>query len=231
MSSTPAHPPRYSVKIHPVREVRLVGRADLLYWRRVLEAEALTPLETDAQAVLMVTASASRWWGQAFCECTVSVAIASPDDPTTLRAQYLVQAFNSLAAFAWVERTLFRTPYAHGIVELDPTPPCRLSLAQNGRVVFEARTRQAPTDVAPVDDVWEGPIQLPGSPARHFMARLEGTLHAYPFRAGADEIHIAPAPNDSIFRRLSDSGFVGRQWLTGVAGTHARSETRAGRSA
>jgi len=219
------------VKIHPVREVRLIGRADLRYWQRALEGEALTPVAADDQAVAMVTASASRWWGQAFCECTVSVAIASPDDPTTLRAQYLVQAFNSLAAFAWVERTLFRTPYAHGIVELDPTPPCRLSLAQNGRVVFEARMRQAPTDAASVDDVWEGPIQLPGSPARHFMARLEGTLHAYPFRVGADEIHIAPAPDESIFRRLSDSGFVGRQWLTGVAGTHARSETRGGRSA
>src|SRR5688500_10435635 len=110
---TPRAPIRYVAKLHQVREVSLLGVADLDYWTRVLEREGLVPAAVDNRAQVLIVAAAAKFIGLRFCEISFSVLVASPDHGTTGDACYLVQAFNSRRFFAFCERTFYSTPYFH----------------------------------------------------------------------------------------------------------------------
>src|SRR5688572_9891322 len=111
--------PKLSVEISPVREVTLVGTADLSYWTRELDAERLRAADHDGHAQIIITAVASRFLRVAFRE--LSIAICALDDAadSTCEGVFLAHAFNSVRFFAWSERTFFSTPYYHAVVAVD----------------------------------------------------------------------------------------------------------------
>ncbi len=104
---------QYSVIVHHVKEVSLYGSADLPYWRAFLQREGLVPLDDHGQAQLLLIAADMVWNRVRFTELSFSVALARPGAPEQRAGMYLIQAFNSVRWFAWVERTFFQTPYYH----------------------------------------------------------------------------------------------------------------------
>src|SRR4051812_1979975 len=106
---------KYVAELAHVREVSLLGSAELTYWKDRLQGEGLTLAERDGQAQVLIVAADSRYMGVRFRELSFSVLTAGyQGDPA--EGAYLVQAFNSCRFFAFCERALFSTPYYHADV-------------------------------------------------------------------------------------------------------------------
>jgi hypothetical protein len=125
-SSRPAI--KYVAEVSPVKEVTLHGLADLSFWQEQLAAEGLTPLAQDGKAQLFISATEARFKGIRFRECLIGIHVqrvnAEPDD---MPAMFLLHAWNSLRLFAWIERTLFGTPYYPGQIKVEPKQPTQLA--------------------------------------------------------------------------------------------------------
>ena len=135
-----------------------------------------------------------------------------------------------------MERRIFRTPYVHARVTLDPPPAHGFEVSLGPCRVLRAALRlgDGPSARPPLrtgNELFEGRIHLPSRPGvarsrgRWFHARLEGDARTYPFDAARDELTISPVPAHPMLARLVDSGFVGETWAIRDAGTHGRSKT------
>jgi hypothetical protein len=222
---------KWAAELAHVREVSLLGTADLAFWKSWLKTEGLLPAESDSQAQLMVVAADSKFMGVRFQELSFSILVARPQD-----GAYLVGAFNSRRLFAFCERTFFSTPYCHGDVGVSASSPASISLAQRGEVVFRAQMEAGASGPGrepsrSQEEGWEGPVFLPGNrrgEGRHgrlFFARLRGYTQAYPFLAGEDSVTIRPAPGSQALQALMESHFVAREWAIRADATHAKSKT------
>jgi hypothetical protein len=216
-----------------VREVSLLGTADLAFWKDRLRAEGLFPAEGDGKAQLLVSSVDSRYLGIPFRELTVSVFVSRQAGGAGGDGAYLAHAFNSSRLFAFLERTCFSTPYYPAKVDIRARLPIRLRLTQGREGVFRAEmsagSRAAPREPSRSgDDGWEGPIFLPGSgrraPGKVFFARLSGHTETYPFSPG-DVLALDPSPKSQILRALVESRFAVREWVIRADATHARSKT------
>ena len=78
------------------------------------------------------------------------------------------------------------------------------------------------------EEMWEGPIFLPGSAepnaARLFFGRLKGDTLTYTVLA-EDEISMEHEDVSGISRLLADSSFTPREWMIRLDATHGRSKT------
>lgn len=214
-------PVPYTAVISPVRETILIGAADLACWRGYLRPERLEPFEEGDRASLLVTAMESKFNGIPFRELTFSVRVGDGN------AVYLAHAFNSSRLLGFAERTLFRTPYAYGPVELRDGARGLVRAGEGASAAFEARMGADAAPSARRDEVYEGPIYLPGNgrePGEMFYARLEGEAAIYPFDPARDGVVIRPeaAP---VFRQLAESGFTGVEWRLRENAVHSRSKT------
>ena len=58
-----------------------------------------------------------------------------------------------------------------------------------------------------------------------FSAKLSGDTRTYPFLPGEDVVTIRPTKEDGVLQALSDSRFVGREWIVRENARHAKSKT------
>ena len=233
-------PLKFVAEVQPVLELSLHGTADLAYWREALKPEGLEPVPTDGQAQVVISATQARFWGLTFRECIVAVQVVSTRHPRVGDgAMFLLQAWNSLRAFAWVERNVFRTPYAHGQLRLTVSSPLRFSVSQGTEMMLSAESSgQMVTTGAPTSEHWQGPVYLPSQRGQGqksvaqklFVARLSGQTEHYGFDAERDRLRIESGPQCAAFQcaalqQLLDSRFTPRAWTVRQAAAHAKSQT------
>lgn len=237
-------PVKYVAELSHVREVSLLGTANLAYWRDRLATESLTPADQDGNAQLLIVAAEMRFMGIRFRELSFSVVVSRQDGAAAREGMaggaYLVRAFNSRRFFAFCERAFFSTPYCHGDVRVATALPASIRLIQGGEAVFAAEMREDPS--APPrepprepsrigEDGWEGPVFLPArgrtndARGKWFFAKIQGQTHTYPFVHPADCLTIKPGRDGGILQALLDSQFTGTQWSIRQDATHAKSRT------
>lgn len=241
-------PLKFVADIRHVREVSLLGTADLGYWRDHLAAQGLRPAEQEGRAQVLIVAAEMRFMGVRFRELSFSVLVdrveAMPLTPAlspegrgrTVGGAYLVQAFNSCRFFAFCERALFSTPYNHGDVRVVTNLPASIRLRQRGEAVFAAEMPFAPAagqrEPARVgEDGWQGPVYLPArrraenGTGKWFFAEISGQTQTYPFEPSADSLTIKPSQGGGILQALIDSQFTATQWDIRPDARHAKSKT------
>lgn len=226
---------KYVAELAHVREVSLLGSADLGFWTERLRGEGLTPVEHAGRARVLVVSCNSKFFGVRFRELSFSVFVRRPDASEGSDAAFLVQAFNSSRFFAWSERTWFSTPYRHGMIDVDVGLPAAMRLGLEGQTVFsavmsaESNTQTREPSRSGIEG-FAGPIFLPRSTrekttsGRLFFAKIEGESQAYPF-SSSDTLTLRPSPGSPILQALIDSHFVADEWLIRRDATHAKSKT------
>lgn len=229
-------PVKWVADLAHVREVSLIGTADLAFWKDRLREDDLIPAESDGRAQLLIIAAAAKYRGVRFRELSFSVLLARPAERAWRDAAYLVGAYNSCRLFAFVERVLFSTPYDHGDVRTSASLSPSIHLVMSGEVVFRAEmaadgsgTGREPSRHG--GDGWEGPVFLSGTrrgsgrPAKLFFARLRGDTRAYPFLPSQDSVAIRPPAGGHVLQALRDSHFAAKEWIVREDAAHAKSKT------
>src|SRR5215218_5136234 len=124
---------KYVAQLAHVREVSLLGTADLAYWTERLRSERLTPDECEGNAQVLVIAADARFKGMRFREVSFSILVHRPGaaaavtgDAAAGDAGFLAHAFNSSRFFAFCERAFFSTPYYHGRIAVSATVPASI---------------------------------------------------------------------------------------------------------
>jgi hypothetical protein len=229
-------PDKYVAQLSHVREVSLLGTADLSFWTNRLAREDLTPAARDGKAQVMIIGAAAKFWGLSFRELSFSIRVHAPDGLPGDNAVYLLSAFNSNRFFTFCERTFFSTPYSHGDVRVSSTITAAIHVLRQGQTFFRAQMSADPaTSPEPMtlltDDVWNGPILLPrrfsrpGDNGRFFTARITGHAHRRPFRSSHDSLEISPSPEMGSLQALIGSGFAATEWLVRPDAMHTKSKT------
>jgi hypothetical protein len=222
----------YITTISQVREVTLLGSADLTFWQDHLAHEGLAPTPANGRAQLIVSAPDLRWSGMRFHELSLGVIVGQPPAGTPPAGLYLAYAANSSRLLAFLERRLFHTPYEYQAVCVDATHPASISLTTRAGVSVRAAMAASATPLWSRDDTWEGSIFLPTPPVRRarcrwFRARLGGLTLAYAFNPAADTLTLNPAGGAGVPQLLIDSQFTPEEWRLRAHATHARSRTYA----
>ncbi|MBI1901767.1 MAG: DUF2071 domain-containing protein [Planctomycetia bacterium] len=241
MSDTPAKRVRYIAEISRVRDVTLLGEADLTFWRDRLERESLHPAAHDGKARLIVSSTDAKYMGIAFREVSISVFVSRREDGAGEDGVFLVHAFNSSRLFAFVERTFFGTPYYPGEIEVEARLPAAMRVRKGQETLLQAEMSVASSvSTRPPfrsgEEDWKTPIFLPTKESRGiekatvFFARLSGLTQVYPFTS-TDRLTLRASPGDPVLQWLIDSRFAGKEWHIRADATHARSRTMKRRSA
>jgi hypothetical protein len=229
-------PIRWAAEVPHVREVSLLGTADLAFWNDRLARDDLQPAEKNGRAQVLIIAGDMKYMGIRFREVSFSVLISRQDEGVLKDASCLVQAFNSVRFFAFCERKFFSTPYCHGDVRVSTTCPAAIQLFQGGEMLFEARMHTG-AGVPPRvparrgEEGWEGPVFLPptrrgkAGPGNWFYASIRGQTEAYPFVPSHDGLTIRQAAGYDVLQTLLDSHFVASEWAIRTDATHAKSKT------
>lgn len=188
---------KWVAELAHVREVTVVGAADLAYWQR------FGAIRKDGRAEVRIIAADAVFRGIRFQEVSVSVTMAAD-------AAYLVAAYNSRRFFAWSERVFFSTPYRYA--------PVRLTAERPADVLSPALIAKmnAPREAArAVHDEWNGTVHLPSG--KLFHARIAGAVERYPFDAADAWLVLLP--------ELRESHFEPREWWLRADASHAKSKT------
>ena len=229
---------KWAAQLAHVREVSLIGSADLAYWTDRLAREELIPANYDGRARAMIIAAAAKFMGIRFREVSFSIVVRREGTPVGSDGAFLVHAWNSCRPFVFCERFFFSTPYSHGDVRVSSAYPVSVEVADRGGVVFRATMapdaregRREPLNRG--SGGWDGPVYLPGKGAatgrrgRLFFARLAGDTVTYPFSAAADSVTLKPSRGSEMPAALVDSHFVAEQWQVREDANHAKSKTYA----
>jgi hypothetical protein len=222
---------KYVAEIEQVHEVSLRGEAHVEPWEAELASLDLRGAVSDGRVPMMLSATSAKFRGMRFREFSISVLAI--ENGTNAEGWYLTHAFNSSRFFAWVERTMFATPYYFGSIDVTATAPARIQVASGTGGVSASmapnRASREPRRRGP--ESWQGPLFLPmrgqGSPSKRkwFYARLSGDADVYAFDPSLDEVTITRAPEWPILAQLDAAGFRGTEWLLRTTGTHAKSQT------
>ena len=229
-------PVKWAAELAHLREVSLLGTADLAFWKDRLMKEDLLPAESEGQAQLLIVAADARFWGVRFRELSFSVLVSRQEEGTPQDAAYLLHAFNSCRLFAFCERVFFSTPYYHGYVGVSASFPACIHLIKEGEVVFRAEMEANASGPGREpscrgEDGWEGPVFLPenrrgkGRQGNLFFARLRGYTLTYQCNPSKDSVTIRPSPDSENLQALVASHFVAKEWAVREDATHAKSKT------
>jgi hypothetical protein len=229
----PSEPIQYSVEVKAVRELNLVGAADLAYWNAHLAGTGLSALDHNGQAEISLGATDLTWMGVRFNESIVVLSLAEACAPHAAAGGYLLHAYNSKPVLAFMERTFFKTPYYPAAIGLSGQAPARFQVADRagGGLRAEAGASQRPTRAT--DDLWQGAVHLPrqrNAPqgrAGYCYVRLAGPGEAYPFVYGSDTLTLTPSAESPVLEWLRASHFIPREWRYRPAATHSKSRTYA----
>ncbi len=85
-------PVKWVAELAHVREVSLLGSADLALWRDRLRKEDLVPAEKNGKAQLLVVAPDMKFMGVRFREVSFSVLVRPPEEGAGRDAAFLVHA-------------------------------------------------------------------------------------------------------------------------------------------
>jgi hypothetical protein len=236
-------PIRWAAQIDHVREISLLGTADLAYWRERLAAEGLSPAELDGRAQILITAAEMKFKGVRFREVSFSVFVepTTPSTPTVRDgltysgACFLLHAFNSVRFFAFCEHVLFKTPYSYADVRVGLEPSVGVEIFDQGQQSFHAEMHTERGGSRPPERTgeggWCGPVYLPhrdGKPAkkqRHFIAQLSGHTETYPFLIDQDTLLLKPASAQSALEQMRTSNFAPTEWRVRRDAKHCKSKT------
>jgi hypothetical protein len=216
---------QFIVEVQHVKEVTLAVEADLACWQARLQNTALFPFDNGGKAALMISATELHSMGRRSNEVTIGLVVCERPTADSPDALYLVQAFNSLRSFAWIERTFFATPYQLGRIQVDEHIPVKVRLEDRAGVMLnlQMKTSTAPTTAR--DEMWQGKIYLPRVTGKYFVAKLGGRTEGYPFLPDADTLQIFARNHYPVFQWLLESNLVGREWRIRSDAVHARSKT------
>lgn len=225
---------KYVAELRHVREVSLLGTANLAFWRDRLKRENLYPAEIDGKAQILIAAAAAKFRGVKFTELSFSVLVG-PQAGATTQGAFLVQAFNSSRLFAFFERALFATPYRRGDCRVTASFPASIQLMKDGEVVFSASMkadsstpRREPAHRG--EDGWEGCVFLPAKQPEKgsgnlFFARIRGFTQTFPFLESTDSLIIRTSNELQILGLLFESQFAAKEWAIREDATHGKSKT------
>jgi hypothetical protein len=224
---------KWAAQLSGVRDVSVVGAADLAYWTPRLEAEGLAPLVQDGRAQLTIISADGRFMGLRFRELSFSVLALYRNAGVERPGAMLVQAFNSRRSFAWFERTLFATPYLYGDVRVETDAPASIALSLDDGLRFQAEMLngvggaavRTPARVG--EGGWNGPVFLPtaGSAEKFFVADVSGLTETYPFDRGLDWFSLQPGQRPQILSDLIESHFTPTEWQIRKDAVHRKSKT------
>jgi hypothetical protein len=227
---------KYVADISHVREVSLLGSADLAFWQDRLRGEDLTPCNASGRARLLLSAPDLKFKGIRFRELSICALVSGHDDPSTEDGAFLAHAFNSNRFFAFCERTFFSTPYHHGHIEVESKLPASFRVSHRGEVVLHAAMRADSTDTArspfrTAVEGFKGPVFLPrpggtrNRPGKYFYARIDGLTQAYRFDRTDDVFTLRPSAGVPVLNWLAESQFEPTEWLIRNDATHGKSQT------
>jgi hypothetical protein len=227
---------RYVAEVNHVREVSLLGSADLAFWRERLSAENLFPAERDGKAQVLIVGATMRFMGIRFTEISFSVLLSGHEEAAGQTGAFLFQAFNSSRLFAWCERVFFATPYLHAHCPLCSSPfqfnSCWTELAFRAEMQADAKTPQRQSLASRRRNLGRACFSCRGTvvatPLRSLLlCEMKGQTAAYPFVRATDALFIKPSQEPGILRALLDSGFTGEEWVVRKDATHGKSKTYA----
>jgi hypothetical protein len=226
---------KYVAELKHVREVALVGTADLAFWKDRLRPAGLHPTEIGGGAQIMISAIESRFLGVAFREATISVSLSRHRGGSGRGGVFLARAFNSSRCFAFVERACFSSPYLHGSLRIDARLPASIEVSRDDEIALMTRMADVPgrSPSRSGDEDWRGPVFLPSKrgqgagSCKSFPARVSGATLTYPFSPSEDLVTIRPSRDDTALRSLVESNFAGREWVLREDGSHAKGKTAA----
>jgi hypothetical protein len=227
---------KYIAVLPHVREIALLGTADLDFWKDRLAAEDLSPLDFDGHARLLISAIESRFMAIRFCEISITVFARRNGGDDGQEGLFLALAFNSSRFFAAIERAAFSTPYRHGRIRVDTGLPGSIALFEGPSAILSAAmghdgpaSNRQPIRVGV--DGWEGPVLLPRvgrvprASGKWFFAKVSGHTRVYPFLPVVDQVKVGSGSSHDALRRVIGSGFSGQEWSIREDAWHARSKT------
>ena len=219
--------PNYIAEVNSVREIAIRGYANTGFWRDYLRRFELTPMSDDHRTRLNYTVNRARWMGMSFCEATLVIDV-EPRKSTNMITAFLVSAVNTSRFLSLCERTLFRTPYQFGSIDLQLEPLTQLTARHQDGSLINATKSQASDVIRHEQETWEGLVYLP--PVRNgsnesMYVRLSGAVDVYPFDAERDRWSVASTDDQQVSELLIRSDFVPTEWRVRPDGAHARSKT------
>jgi len=223
-------PVKFVAQVEPVKEVTLHGSADFEFWQERLQSEQLQPVPKDGRAQVFVSATEAKFLGLTFRECIIGVHVTRVSDGVDIaNSMFLLHAWNSLRAFAWIERNFFGTPYYPGQINVSPQSPASFQVSEQNSPSIDAAigsSHHAPTSID--DEFWQGPIYLPrrkGGAQKLFIAKLAGKTEHFPFATREDKCTLTPTDSCPVIGELLASHFTPVAWHVRRAAAHAKSKT------
>jgi len=214
---------KYITEIQNVREVRIVGSADIEYWCDHLARERLSPYKKNGQAELLINAVEMKWMGINFREIVISIPVCDGEDGNSMDGYYLVQAYNSSALLALSERAFFHTPYTHNDIEISAQVPASIRQGKGLESFFRAQMSGKGSCSGQRDEIIEGKIFIQNN--KYFYAKISGAMEVCPFLVEEDTFVIETEKSHDALQWLIESNFTGQEWHIRRDGTHARSKT------
>ncbi|MDA7978168.1 MAG: hypothetical protein MPJ50_05285 [Pirellulales bacterium] len=225
--------PKTAAEVHPVREVLLVGEADLEPFAKLLASEGLRPAEFSRRARLLISTTDTKFYGVRFREFSVSVVVENDAaDANGLTSVFLIQAINTVRFFAWVERRVFSTPYAHARIAMSSAPSAFANVDKQGTPLV--RMRMDSVDRKPLrqgEEHLDCQVYLPTKPGRDpqqhgtlFFATLTGTAAVYA-PSPEDEVTFHSHGEFPVLQQLIDANCRPVEWLLRDFGRHKKTKT------
>lgn len=223
---------KYVGQLYGVRELALLGTADLSWWRDHLAGEELEPIEVDQSARVLVTGLESKWMGMPFRDLSVSVS-ARCLYGSKEEGYLLAGAFNASRFITFFERRWFKSPYqfrADLHVELGNQSTIRLGNEPAQDLIAEMGPRESEENPVPAEEMgYTGPLFIPKGRDRTinrwFMVKIHGLTSTIDYDAKRDRFEISSECTDPILSGLRASQFRGIEWFVRQNATHKRSKT------
>lgn len=224
-SSNPNVDAKFIVEVQHVTEVTLAAEADLTYWQSRLKGMRVYPFNQQGKAAITISATKLHSLGRRSNEVTIGLVVCERPAADTPDALYLVQAFNSLRSFAWIERTFFATPYDLARIQVDERVRIKVRLEDRAGVMLNLQMKAGTAPLVSRDELWQGKIYLPHATGKYFVAKLGGRTDVYPFLPDADTVQIFAHDAYPVFQWLLESNLVGKEWRIRSDAVHGRSKT------
>ncbi len=116
-------PVKYVAELAHVREVSLLGSADLGFWAERLRGEGLTPVQYAGWARVLVVSCNSKFFGVRFRELSFSVFVHQPDASEGSDAAFLRSGIQLVAVLRVVRAHLV----FHALPPRDNRRECRVA--------------------------------------------------------------------------------------------------------
>lgn len=226
-------PIKYVASPPHVKEVSLVGLADLSCWTEKLRTADLAPLSRDGFAQVMIIAANMKFMGIRFSEISVSVLVEDPAS-NGQAGTFLVGAYCSRRFFAFCERNLFGTPYQFAPVQVSLSPPLA-QVEREGITLFKGLLHTSTAGDRLLRDGaegWSGRVFLPGrgrgkgaTPMQQFFfADIHGATQVYRFDPRQD-VFVLHGEDGGAFKSLLESRFTPKEWVIREDATHRKSKS------